>query len=83
LPAAPLLFRHATSAHRLGEIPGEGFEPSRPLKGTPDFKSGAYHQFRHPGVAKGSPRTSYSFGAKSYAAGTLAGAFPTTIAISW
>jgi hypothetical protein len=58
LPAAPSLFRRATNAHRLGEIPGEGFEPSRPLKGTADFKSAAYHQFRHPGesrVARGGP----------------------------
>jgi hypothetical protein len=30
-------------------MPEEGLEPSRPAKGTPDFKSGAYHQFRHPG----------------------------------
>src|SRR5919204_3422570 len=37
-------------------MPGEGVEPSRPLKGTPDFKSGAYDQFRHPGrprIARG------------------------------
>src|SRR5439155_27246652 len=31
------------------EVPGAGLEPARPAKGTPDFKSGAYHQFRHPG----------------------------------
>src|SRR6266571_5044075 len=30
-------------------MPGAGLEPARPNKGTPDFKSGAYHQFRHPG----------------------------------
>ena len=30
-------------------MPGEGVEPSRPRRGTPDFKSGAYRQFRHPG----------------------------------
>jgi hypothetical protein len=30
-------------------MPGEGLEPSRPLEGAPDFKSGAYSQFRHPG----------------------------------
>jgi len=34
-------------------MPGEGVEPSRPLGGTPDFKSGAYRQFRHPGDLKG------------------------------
>src|SRR5206468_7350191 len=30
-------------------MPGAGLEPARPRWGTPDFKSGAYDQFRHPG----------------------------------
>jgi hypothetical protein len=37
-------------------MPGAGLEPARPARGTPDFKSGAYHQFRHPGGPQDSPR---------------------------
>src|SRR3954454_21175269 len=33
-------------------MPGEGLEPSCGQKPTPDFKSGAYVQFRHPGAAR-------------------------------
>src|SRR5947209_13960947 len=36
-------------------MPGEGVEPSRPRERTPDFKSGAYDQFRHPGAGNRSP----------------------------
>src|SRR5204863_8878336 len=34
---------------------GEGTRTLTPPKETPDFKSGAYDQFRHPGGAKDSP----------------------------
>jgi hypothetical protein len=37
-------------------MPGAGLEPARPIEGTPDFKSGAYHQFRHPGRPQNSPQ---------------------------
>jgi hypothetical protein len=38
----------------LTRVPGKGLEPLRPRAGTPDFKSGAYDQFRHPGAPKDS-----------------------------
>jgi hypothetical protein len=37
---------------------GEGTRTLTPPKETPDFKSGAYDQFRHPGGAKDSPEPS-------------------------
>jgi hypothetical protein len=33
---------------------GGGTRTRTPPWGTPDFKSGAYHQFRHPGAAQNS-----------------------------
>src|SRR4029453_5648556 len=41
-------------------MPGAGPDPARPAKGAADFKSAAYHRFRHPGPAKDSfaPRES-------------------------
>ena len=50
-----LHFGHARSVG--ARVPGEGVEPLRPREGTPDFKSGAYHQFRHPGGPKDNGRT--------------------------
>jgi hypothetical protein len=35
---------------------GEGTRTLTPAARTPDFKSGAYDQFRHPGGPKNSPR---------------------------
>src|SRR5213594_1020241 len=46
-PIAPQVEPYVPAAPKL--VPGAGLEPARPNKGTPDFKSGAYHQFRHPG----------------------------------
>ena len=40
-------------------MPGAGLEPACPTQGTPDFKSGASHQFRHPGAARIARSLSY------------------------
>ena len=63
-------------------MPGEGVEPSRPLKGTPDFKSGAYDQFRHPGAARiASSRLYNPFGQLNFD-GIFFGGVPITNAYS-
>ena len=59
-------------------MPGTGFEPVRPAEGTADFKSAAYHQFRHPGAA----RVAAYKPDQLYVDGIFAGGFPITIAIS-
>ena len=48
-----------------------------PHEGTPDFKSGAYDQFRHPGRGHRSPaRGRYSPGRNLNEDGIFAGALP-------
>ena len=59
-------------------MPGAGFEPARPAEGTADFKSAAYHQFRHPGAAS---LDGYK-PVQLYVEGIVAGGFPITTAIS-
>jgi hypothetical protein len=64
-------------------MPGAGLEPACPASGTPDFKSGASHQFRHPGEPRiAPPGRIYSRGANLYDDGIFVGGLPTTIAIS-
>jgi hypothetical protein len=48
---------------RMATDAGEGTRTLTPPKETPDFKSGAYDQFRHPGGAKDSPGVSALRGA--------------------
>src|SRR6266516_5367601 len=60
---------------------GEGTRTLTPSTRTPDFKSGAYHQFRHPGGLRIS--LGYSPGENLKLDGILAGGMPTTNAISW
>jgi hypothetical protein len=54
---APMRAREAIDCwRRAGAFDaGEGTRTLTPHEGTPDFKSGAYSQFRHPGGAKDSP----------------------------
>jgi hypothetical protein len=60
-------------------MPGEGFEPSRPTSGTADFKSAAYHQFRHPGAASLDGYKPFQL----YVDRIVAGGLPMAITITW
>src|SRR5439155_18120889 len=52
----------------LARSAGGGIRTRTPPKGTPDFKSGAYDQFRHPGGRR-IARPNYVFGAMSLTLG--------------
>jgi hypothetical protein len=71
-PSEQAMRRSSESSHLpVLPVPGEGLEPSRPREGAPDFKSGAYDQFRHPG----GPRVagSYAFPGVSCSDGKRSG----------
>src|ERR671934_889575 len=61
---------------------GGGSRTLTPPEGTPDFKSGAYDRFRHPGAARIASQPFYSFFGQLNLEGIFFGGVPITIAYS-